>query len=378
MRIAFTATCDFASVREFSGTSAFMAQALSHVGLAIEPVIVPLPRDLFIRLKGGILSRLSNKVFMAQVEPRPLRQLAREVDYLIGKTAPDWVFSYSSIPVAYLETKVPIAFWSDAVFDGMVGFYPEYSSLTLKTLKNGHRQEQEALSRCRLALYSSGWAAEGARRYYQIDASKVHVVQYGANIENAPTQQEVAAFLRERAGPVLKLLFIGGHWLRKGGDIAIEVARRLHNSGQSVELNIVGCEPPEGSPVFVKRHGFLRKDNPADLEKLMRLFSLSHFLVLPSRAETLGIVFAEACAYGVPCLASNVGGIGTFVKEGVNGHLLELDSFVSDATQLILELSGSPIDYQSLALQAYHEYQENMNWNVAALRVKALLEQHRG
>lgn len=375
MRVAFVATTDFTSIREFSGTAAFMARTLSRLELTLDPVVVPFPWDLVHWVRSRISWRLARKYIWKEYDRRLLRRLAGEIAGRLRKIQPDWVFSYSSIPVAYLETDAPIAFWSDAVFDAMVGYYPEYDGLSRASLRNGHLQEQEALSRCRLAIYSSQWAAESAKRYYQIDASKVHVVPYGANLEKGPDRQEVTTSIQARRQSPLQLLFIGGQWSRKGGDLAVAVAQHLSDAGEKVVLNVVGCEPPQHTPGFVKHHGFMRKDDPNDLERLWGLFGSSHFLLLPSRAECCAVVLAEACAFGVPCLASKVGGNGTLVKPGVNGYLLELSSFADEASRLILELVGNFNGYRELALQAYQEYRQRLNWDVAALQVKALLEQ---
>lgn len=374
MRIAFLTTSSLSSLREYSGTSAFMASALSRAGIQVEPVTAPLPRNLFLKLKCGLLWRLTRKTSLMEVEPILLRQVARGIEHHLHKIRPDWVFSYSSILVAYLETSIPIAFWSDAVFDGMVDFYPDYTGLSSACLKNGHRQEQKALSLSRLALYSSEWAADGAKRLFRLDASKVHVVPYGANLETVPDQQQIIEHVGARSGTVLKLLFIGADWARKGGDLALQVAQRLDWMGHQVELHIVGGKPAGDLPAFVKNHGFLRKDEPADVERLWRLFSSSHFLLLPSRAECCSMVLAEACAFGVPCLASDVGGNRTSVKDGVNGYLFSPKSFADEAMHLILRVMANPESYRNLALQAYRQYIEQLNWSVAASKVKTLLE----
>lgn len=378
MRIAFVATADFTSLGEFSGTAAFMARALSRLGLTLDPVVVPFPWDLWHWVRSNISWKLTGKYLWMEHEPRLLRRLAGEISTHLRKVRPDWIFSYSSIPVAYLETDAPIAFWSDAVFDAMVGYYPEYNQLSRIALRNGHGREQEALSRSRLALYSSQWAVDSAKHFYQVDASKLHVVPYGANLEKVPDEQEVTTRVQSRSHYPLKLLFIGGNWFRKGGDLAVEVAQRVCDSGQQVELSIVGCDPPGALPVFAKLHGFLRKDHPPDLNRLWQLFSSTHFLLLPSRAECCSMVLAEASAFGVPCLASNVGGNGSVVRDGVNGYLLDPGGFAVEATQLILKLVRSPEHYENLALQACREYGERLNWDVAASQVKALLEKHRG
>jgi glycosyltransferase involved in cell wall biosynthesis len=55
-----------------------------------------------------------------------------------------------------------------------------------------------------------------------------------------------------------------------------------------------------------------------DVERYIRETSI---LVFPSIwPETLGIVGLEAFAHGVPVIASDIGGVGEWLEDGVNGH----------------------------------------------------------
>lgn len=63
------------------------------------------------------------------------------------------------------------------------------------------------------------------------------------------------------------------------------------------------------------------KSSVSENEKY-ELLSGCEFLVLPSKYELQGIVLAEAMAQGKPVIATNVGGIPDFVKDGVNGFLV--------------------------------------------------------
>ena len=65
----------------------------------------------------------------------------------------------------------------------MIDFYPDFTNLCGETIRDGNRMEQLALSKCRLAIYSSEWAANTAINNYDINAAKVKVVPFGANIE---------------------------------------------------------------------------------------------------------------------------------------------------------------------------------------------------
>jgi len=52
------------------------------------------------------------------------------------------------------------------------------------------------------------------------------------------------------------------------------------------------------------------------------LLAAADLLLLPSHDEPFGLVVAEALAVGTPVLATNRGGVGEYVEDGVSGHLL--------------------------------------------------------
>jgi glycosyltransferase involved in cell wall biosynthesis len=63
---------------------------------------------------------------------------------------------------------------------------------------------------------------------------------------------------------------------------------------------------------------------------LLGQYSKLDLLVFPgagtATGESLGLVGLEAMACGVPVLGANLGGIATYVKEGVNGMLFDRHS----------------------------------------------------
>jgi len=52
------------------------------------------------------------------------------------------------------------------------------------------------------------------------------------------------------------------------------------------------------------------------------LFAKYGYFVAPSRTEAQGVAMCEAIACGLPVIATNVGGIPEFVKNGINGMLV--------------------------------------------------------
>lgn len=72
-------------------------------------------------------------------------------------------------------------------------------------------------------------------------------------------------------------------------------------------------------------------------EKLVRLYNASDVFVLPSMAESFGMVFVEAMSCGLPVIGAHVGGVPDIIKED-NGILVQPGS-VSDIVNAARELA---------------------------------------
>lgn len=371
MKIAYTTHFAADDIHSWSGLIYHVRQALKDGGC--EVVTIDSLREkgrVSGKLKELAYKHLTGKTFLRYRRPSTLDGYARQVEAaLVGKNA-DLVFSPSCFPIARMKPGLPTVFWSDACFAGMIDFYPYTTNLCKQTLREAHLTEQNALDRCSLAIYSSEWAARTALEAYKLDPAKVKVVPYGANLASDRQPPDLELRTTERC----ELLFMGVEWERKGGDIALETAIELNRRGLPTILHLVGCEPPGETPDFVVRHGFISKSTPEGRAKLDALLTKSHFLIVPSRAECYGLVFAEASAYGLPSLAAEVGGIPSVVSHGVNGLLFPLAARGEVYAEEIIGLIESPAKYRALALGAFAEYQTRLNWRVAGGAVVDLLK----
>jgi len=382
MNIAYVTTYDARDIKNWSGIGYYMAHSLEnqsmiveYIGSLTEKYSLPLKAKQY--LSNYLSNKLLTKRYLRDRDPLILKNYAQQVASKLSKLNSDLVFSPGSIPIAYLECSLPIVFWTDCTFRGLVDFYPEFTNLSKETLRHGDEMEKAALERCKLAIYSSEWAAQTAIKNYQIESSKVKVVPFGANIECNRNIDDIKTLVKSRSSNRCRLLFLGVDWQRKGGDIAFEVAKELNKIGLETELTVVGCRPITNEPFFnfINYLGFISKSTSEGLSKINKLLAESHFLILPSTADCSPIVFCEANSFGVPCLTTDVGGIPTVIKDNLNGKTFAKEASIADYCAYISNLFSDYSQYEKLALSSFNEYESRLNWTVAGRTVKNLLLQ---
>lgn len=378
MRIAFLASrfLDPDDSRSWSGLPFFMRQALEDAG--VETVTLrPEETDRSRRWLRFLYWRwLHGKRYLRHCDPGLLKNYARQYERQLAALSVDAVFSPSTWPLAYLETDRPMVFWTDACFAGILGFYESFAAVAPPSLDAGHAIERRTLHRCARAIYSSEWAAESARRHYDIDPGKISVVPFGGNFQEPPTLAEAAALILQRGVTPCELLLVGVEWKRKGADIAVETVEALAAAGVPARLTIVGCKPPHAHPPLpasVEVIPFIGKETTADRRRLREIYERSHFFIMPSRAEAFGIVYAEANAFGVPCLATKVGGLPSVIVDNVNGRLFPLEARGAEYAEYIRRTLADPLHYRELALSSAHEASTRLSWKVSGHKLAAIL-----
>lgn len=375
MKIAYVSTDSSSDITAWSGTVFNIRKSLESTGLHVIPIDnLKTSRSLLTRTKK-LRHLLQSKVYLRDREPSVLKDYAAQAAKALKNIDYDIVLSPGTIPIAHLSIENPIVFWTDATFAGMQDFYPSFSNLCDETIAHGNAMEQLALTNCRLAIYSSDWAARSALTSYTVDPAKVKVVPFGANLDSPRQRENIIASIANRPRKVCRLLFVGVDWARKGGDLAVATAALLNQRGLPTELHIVGSEPPGRLPDFVRQHGFVSKATADGRRALQRLFSNSHFLILPSRAECVAIAFAEASAFGLPSLTTAVGGIPSAVHNERNGYLFSLSDGPDAYASVIMEMMRNQDAYFRLAVNTYDEYAHRLNWEAAGAAVKTLLEE---
>jgi len=275
------------------------------------------------------------------------------------------------VMLANLRTPVPVVYLSDATTRLMVDYYAEFSSLSASKIRVADEMERLAIQRASQQIYPSSWAAQSAIRDYGADASSVHVIPFGANIDDWPPRDRA---VRAPANDKCRLLFVGREWERKGGAIAFEALLELERLGIPAELTVIGCRPAGNlQHPGLRVIPFLNKNNPQERAELEELYMNAHFFLLPTRAECFSIALCEANAYGLPIVSTHTGGLPELVREGVNGFLFPLEARGDQYAARIREIHGDPTRYQALRTSSRDQFEARLNWDAWGKRVNDVL-----
>lgn len=288
------------------------------------------------------VSYILSKIFQKRLK-------GKKYDYILAPAA--------SSEIAFLNTKIPIIYYSDSSFGQLNEYYESFSNLFRFSAKESNNIEQKALLNAAYYAYPSEWAKKYVQDNYQLNATP-KVIPMGANIDDDQIEYVPKKIHRDEE---INLLFLGVEWFRKGGDKVFETFLLLSEQ-YNVNLTVCGCIPPVRHPKM-EVIPFLNKNDVSQMKSFTSLFQKTHLLFLPSKAECFGIVFCEASAFGIPSITTNTGGIPNAVVDGENGYCLDVNATPSDYYHTIRQLIENPSQYQSLSASSRNLYLSTLNWN---------------
>jgi glycosyltransferase involved in cell wall biosynthesis len=377
MRIAYITTYDANDRTPWSGLGHAILQSLRLQGFDVVPLGPMRNRLAWLgRQKGRFYYRLMGQSYEFEREALAAWDYALQIKRRLAREPFDIVFSPGAPEISRLRCRQPIVCWADATFASLINHYPSYQRLCRESVRSGHLTERSALQRCALTLFASEWAAQSAIADYGVESSKVKVAPFGANLNDPPSTAAALHSAAQRTMSGCRLISVGVDWERKGMPRAVALAALLNRRGIPTTLTIVGCRPPSGVvlPPFVRIVGFVSKHTVGGESLLARLFTEAHFHVLFSEAECFGVVFAEANAYAVPNIASDVGGIRSAIVDGRGGKCFSPSAPLDEIAEYVRAQMLEPGQYQQLAYAARREYDERLNWQVAGATVRRYLE----
>lgn len=161
----------------------------------------------------------------------------------------------------------------------------------------------------------------------------------------------------------------------KGHEFMLKLLSSLKQEGREFRWLIVGGGCPESEARLQSQVDNLGMHNnvliAGNVFPASPVYQIASLLVMPSENESFGMVLAEASAFSVPVLASQVGGIPDVIQHNRTGTLLP----VGDASAWIHALNdffNYPERFYQMACQARVDVENRFDINRTVLNILAL------
>ena len=165
------------------------------------------------------------------------------------------------------------------------------------------------------------------RQYYKVPDERIVTIPNGVNLSrfhpgNSKSRAEMRlSFGVPRNNPLL--LFVGSQFHLKGLEFAI---RALAEMEAKAYLLVVGADAVAPFKRLAENLGVSRRVIFAGARRdLPLIYPAADAFVFPTLYETFSLVCLEAMASGLPVLASPVGGIEDYLRDGQNGFHIDRD-----------------------------------------------------
>ena len=233
-------------------------------------------------------------------------------------------------------------------------------------------------------FYARGWATPVAMspRVKRTICEKFGMSQNSVPMVLNGVSRQMPLRRRERKGGPFVFLHIGRFEPVKNHSLLLEAFERVHETHVDCRLVMLGTGPL----IEDMRRKAAELDLDGAVEIVGEVADVAPYLakadafVLPSAYEGLPITLVEALQAGVPCLASNVGGVPDIVHDGENGLLFEptVDA-VAQAMNRVVSDRALLSRFASIAQDSTSSFtQERMSLGYFKLMQEMVDDGHRG
>lgn len=118
----------------------------------------------------------------------------------------------------------------------------------------------------------------------------------------------------------MKLIFIGSICANKGIDVLIAACRKLIHDGHTLKLLMVGKIEDNKYIDIIRSCKFIDYVGYHPKEDVLQYMRASDLLIVPSKTETFGLVYAEAMSQGLPVIYTIGEGFDNQFEEGDVGY----------------------------------------------------------
>ncbi len=370
LNLVFLSASDPLDRKSWSGIYSFMLNELINNFEHVE-VIGPIASPYFLRIWLSGIAGLHRIVFNKKYDKLRSKTLSTYYSCIISNRLKtlniDVIFAPAgSTEIAFLDTSIPICYYSDSSFAQISSYYEDYKGISEWSKRESNQIEKKAIERASACVYSSAWAADFVCDYYHKPKNEVFIVKFGANI--IPTKRIEPRDKSQAAE--FNILFLGVDWKRKGGAKVLAVFNSLREKGYTVSLTICGCNP-DIADENITVIPFIDKNKAEGQQLLESILIQTHIMLLPTEADCTPIVLNEAAAFGIPVIVTDTGGISSQVEHGVTGFLTgNTEDFLHYSELLINDTTL----YQQMSENALRKYQNELNWTKWGEEIKTIIQ----
>jgi D-inositol-3-phosphate glycosyltransferase len=213
---------------------------------------------------------------------------------------------------------------------------------------------------------------------YSADESRIEVVPPGVDHVAFSPGDQAAARRRLDVNSRRMLLFVGRIQPLKGLDLAVRCLAALDD--RETTLVVVGGPSGHGGSSELHRvrslaeelgvAGRIRWIRPQPHDRLADYYRAADVCIVPSHAESFGLVALEAAACGTPVVAAAVGGLRSLVDNEETGYLVEGRNPFDYAGPIEKLLADDALAREMGMLAARRS--QRYSWSMTAARLRRL------
>jgi alpha-maltose-1-phosphate synthase len=354
------------SPRTWSGSSAYLLDAMKHADLLAGAVGISVPK-------------LVNYALLAKNFTRD-RAVWRKHFYFDPKYRKALTHAAAKVPVASPVVmqighmfSLPEAFprhkcisYHDGNLAELVASGHGLEGVSNMRIEQALEYEHDTARRMTAIFTFSEYLRRSFIHAYGVPAERVFNIGGGINLSRPPALDTAKNYT------VPRILFIGTEFVRKGGPQLLHAFTAVHKKIPAATLDIVGPTQVDGLPEGATLHGHLSKVDPLQAQKLDQLFRSASLFVLPSLYEPFGIAPLEAMLYQLPAVLTDAWALAEFVTPGVNGELVEKGN-ASDLADKLIALLSSPEKLAAMGNSGRERVLARYTWPAVAARMAEVL-----
>lgn len=257
----------------------------------------------------------------------------------------------------------------DTSVEGIANYvYTDHTSLTNEKYPGFNKEKalhNEKWVKCEKSIYNN------ARLNFTMSSNITNSIvdDYGCSIEKVKcvyagfnVSRKNLDNLSNKRFHSKNILFVGVDWERKGGPTLEKAFKIILDKYPETTLTIVGC-----SPIINLNNCIVVGKIP--LVEVQQYYEKASIFCLPTTLEPFGIVFLEAMNNKLPIVATDIGAIPDFIKDGKNGYRIQPGESDALAEKLLI-LLDSPEKCEEFGKYGFYNILEKYSWSNVGIKLK--------